>query len=294
MAPPPSSQGVSMAFIEHFVQQNRPALEGLSTTEVCDRIVKPLTEASASSYADFFVDAQRSHGESPVGDAPRATVDELHASVGKATVFVSHAWGYQFLELVECLRNWWVERGSQPDVFFWLDVFVNNQHGASERPFEWWQNAFRTQVREIGHTVVVLSPWNGPKYVQRAWCLFELYTTVSSGVKYDIVLPPKQKAGLVEYLKDSYSTSTGGVLSQVCNIDIEKASAFLKSDLERILDIVSKEVGFQKLNRLIHTELQRWIVCVGREALASMTDDERVRCGLDLNVGDVLFELGRH
>jgi hypothetical protein len=51
-------------------------------------------------------------------------------------------------------------------------------------------------------------------------------------------------------------------------------------------------VGFHKLNRLIHTELQRWIVCVGREALASMTDDERVRCGLDLNVGEVLFEIG--
>ena len=70
-----------------FVDEiGRPTLEGLTTTQVCNSFVKPRTLEHKLSYCDYL------------------KVNDL-AIVEKATVFVSHAWGYLFLELYDTLAN---------------------------------------------------------------------------------------------------------------------------------------------------------------------------------------------
>lgn len=78
-------------------------------------------------------------------------------------MFTSHAWTNNFLELTDALKD-----HCDKDAIVWLDIFSHNQHenkSQSTRPFE-------TAVKEIGHTVMVLSPWNDPIPLKRAWCLY--------------------------------------------------------------------------------------------------------------------------
>jgi len=59
----------------------------------------------------------------------------LHINVrrsGRATWFLSWAWGYKFSTVSEALKRWWarherVSRDSSGDVYIWWCVMVNNQ-----------------------------------------------------------------------------------------------------------------------------------------------------------------------
>ena len=51
------------------------------------------------------------------------------------------------------------------------DIFVGSQHKAPQLPQEWWKDAFRRAVADIGCTVLVLQPWHAPVPLTRSWCL---------------------------------------------------------------------------------------------------------------------------
>ena len=55
----------------------------------------------------------------------------------------------------------------------WLcsDIFVGRQHETKDLPLSWWSDEFQRAVAEIGHTVLVLKPWNKPVPLNRSWCL---------------------------------------------------------------------------------------------------------------------------
>ena len=55
--------------------------------------------------------------------------------------------------------------------FVWLDVLCVNQHATQHLTPEWWSSIFRDAIRAIGWTVTVLSPWDDPLPLTRAWCL---------------------------------------------------------------------------------------------------------------------------
>jgi hypothetical protein len=260
-------------------------LDSSMTGDINEKLVIPLTRKIQCSYYDF-VKAKY------YGTEKDFRFNNRHS--GKATVFVSHAWKYKFVDLIAALEGWLKDKPAEEidSTYFWIDLFMNNQHGASTRPFEWWETTFRESIEAIGLTLIVFSPWQCPLYVERAWCLFEFYTTVSAGVRHEIILPPTQKAELINYLKYDYDLSKG-LFGEISQINIENASAFLKSDLERILTIVKQSVGFAKLNTLIFNELRRWVVKVGEETLAGMTEEELYRSSLQINLAGVLSDIGR-
>lgn len=51
------------------------------------------------------------------------------------------------------------------------DLFVVGQHEAAVLPAKWWSDTFQQAVAGIGHTVLVLQPWNAPLPLTRSWCL---------------------------------------------------------------------------------------------------------------------------
>ena len=83
-------RGVKVSHLLQFIEDNggRGAFEGLTTSEVCERILKPLTRASGLSYCEL---KQLEQGPS-------------NNAVGDARWFISHAWGYLFQEVL-CQQN---------------------------------------------------------------------------------------------------------------------------------------------------------------------------------------------
>lgn len=99
-----------------------------------------------------------------------------HPAVGIPTIFISHAWKYQFLDVVNAITTYFDHktslRGSvqsvtvgtrgedDEDVIVWFDLFSNNQHKAIELEFDYWATTFRSAIQSFGSTVMVFSPWN--------------------------------------------------------------------------------------------------------------------------------------
>lgn len=121
-----------------------------TTTDVCNNFLKPCTEAKGQSYVEYLTEKK-----SP--------------DVGRATVFISNAWKYNFLDVVDALQHHF---SREPDVYIWFDLFSNNQHKAPNLPFEWWSDTFKNAIGKLGRVVMVLSPWNNPIPFTRAWCLW--------------------------------------------------------------------------------------------------------------------------
>ena len=108
---------------------------------------------------------------------------ERHAHIGQATAFVSHAWGHQFLDVIAALEDY---DSRQPvPTFFWFDIFSNNQHKTAARDFSWWQTVFRDNIGKLKKTLLVLE-WDNPKPLTRAWCLWEMVSTVNTGSDFQV------------------------------------------------------------------------------------------------------------
>ena len=134
--------GVKLSYIKEFYDAcgGKSKLEGLTTTQVNELFQMPMTATSKSSLCEYLKKTN-------------------HPAVGLATVFISHAWLYKFLDVVDALEYHFRDN---PDVIVWFDLFSNNQHRACELEFDWWHTTFKSAIQDFGHTVIVFAPWNNP------------------------------------------------------------------------------------------------------------------------------------
>ena len=117
-----STLGVSAAFLRDFLARTNPSH---NTQDVCDAIVKPETAARKCAFVDLLAGKCGADGK---------------PFVGKATVFVSHAWAYPFRVPCEVMLD---EAKDKPEAYYWFDLFVNNQHDTTAKPHDWWSTTFK-------------------------------------------------------------------------------------------------------------------------------------------------------
>jgi len=125
--------GVRLSFVKEFFDfcGGRDKLEGLTTTNVNDQFVKPATASSQLSFCEHLKGQE-------------------HEAVAVAQVFISHAWKYLFLDVVDALIFYFRD---QPEIIIWFDLFSNNQHEAVNLDFHWWCSTFKSAIEDFGHTV---------------------------------------------------------------------------------------------------------------------------------------------
>jgi tetratricopeptide (TPR) repeat protein len=248
--------GVKLSVFDDFIQQcgGVEALRGKTTTQVCDH-VKLKTLAIKDSYCNMLA-------------------AENYATVAKATVFISHAWGSVFLEVVDALRNHFCD---EPDVVVWFDLFSNSQHDTMTKPFEWWSGTFKSAIEELGRVVMVMAPWNQPLPLTRAWCLFELYciaarsSSVTPG-KFEVAMSGSEK---IRFL-DAILTNTLIELGTIFRIDCETSTCFKEDDRISIFAAVQASVGFASINKMVLEQLRKWIVHSVQEHLRTMPDEDQI------------------
>ena len=100
-----SGVGISWTGLQTFCKQYKDQLQGKTTLQVRDEVIKISTVARKISYAEL---------EPDIFEA--------------ANIFVSHAWSYLFLEeLVESIETW-ITQQEHPvgGWYLWLDIFVVN------------------------------------------------------------------------------------------------------------------------------------------------------------------------
>jgi tetratricopeptide (TPR) repeat protein len=215
------------------------ALEGLTTTEVCERFIKPVTESSQSSYCDFLREVK-------------------HEAVNEATVFISHAWKYKFLDVADSLAHHFRQT---LEVVVWFDLFSNNQHKAIDLDFSYWATTFQSAIQSFGHTVMVLAPWDHPIPLTRAWCLWELYCTAQTQSKFEVAMIGSAH---MHFIDDVLEDSAGSINRMLSQIDVKNSECFKPEDRDRIFEAIKTSVGFSELNRMVFEKLRDWVIVAMR------------------------------
>ncbi|CAM9340444.1 unnamed protein product, partial [Ectocarpus fasciculatus] len=262
--------GLSLQAVQAFIERcgGQAALEGLTTTEVCADALMPLTRAAQSSYCELL----------RVTGAP---------GVGKPVAFISHAWKYKFMDVVLALKTHFQGNADPSSVIIWFDLFTNNQHGAPNLDFTWWSTTFKSAIEEIGQTVVVLTPWSNPIPFTRAWCLYEVYCTVSTGSAFDVAMTPTEQTAFVMAAQHDVNE----LKALVTTIDVQKSEAFNPLDLKNIFDVVSETCGFDKINEIVMERIRIWVVHAMRSA-AEDAEDERTRASVLYTLGLLYDQMG--
>eukprot|EP01045_Picozoa_sp_COSAG04_P022049 COSAG04_NODE_2438_length_4122_cov_20.274422_2_plen_607_part_01 len=179
--------------------------------------------------------------------------------VGKPTHFLSHAWKYEIRNLAAALRSFveGLPEGSPP-AFFWFDCFSLDQHAQSSQGSEWWRTTFMQAIGSMGHTVMMLSPWDDPIPLTRAWCLWELHCTVATGATFSVCLGPAEQAA---FEKTILSSGFNQILEAFARIDVANAEAGNPHDKAMIMEQAEAGAGgLEGLNATAVGTLRRWFV----------------------------------
>ena len=202
--------------------------------------------------------------------------------VGAPTLFLSHAWLYRFAEVVAALRAFVdaLPRGAPPQ-FVWFDCFSIDEHATQALPQDWWATTFGEAIARIGHTVMVLAPWDAPTPLPRAWCLWELHCPARApGARFSVALGPAQRRAFEEALL----ADDMALLDAFARIDVRRAQAGDPRDRAMILGVVEAAAARRRSMRW------RWGSCAaGRWARRGAGGAAGGDAGGEAQVGNLLI-----
>eukprot|EP01046_Picozoa_sp_COSAG06_P002695 COSAG06_NODE_98_length_24155_cov_29.681784_2_plen_1250_part_00 len=286
--------------------------EDMSTSDLCKTLIQPATmpagwtcepelicrddagnDVSANGwYKHCYVETatgERHENRPPKGThsmCERLGSDPATSHlIGKPTHFFSHAWLQKFLNNVTALRSFVESRpAGSSEVFFWYDCFAIDQHECQypdpEKPrksSKWWSETFLGAIGSIGGTVMMLSPWDGPTPLTRAWCLWELYCTIKTGSEFSACLGPAEQAAFEAALFSSDGLGPEKVLAAFAAIDVSEAEAGSPADRSMILDAAQQvDGGLRGLDNVAVAEMRKWFLSELKRLTAS-----RVAVGAD-------------
>lgn len=265
-------KGVTAAYLLYLLEKLKP---DSTTRELATEVVLPVTKGKCS-----LVDVL----------APQF--------VGIATVFVSHS--YQTLAH-DSFKTMLAFEGEHPGSVFWYDPFcLHHENSKAVVDTAVLEAAFTAQVRGIGQTLIIGTPWSNPHFLSRAWCLFELLTSVDLGVPLHVRIPPSQQALFLDTMRGDLNRSSleGSVHAALARIDSRRAQAREQRDLEFIRRRVESTVGFHGLNSLALKEMRRfWIDSVmaeERKMREMPSVDTLALARLQCNQSKLLLDLGHN
>jgi len=232
------NRGISLGFLLALTESFK--LHDMDTATVVREFITPVTSATTEN-------------SQPTRFSELPCFQEYF---GKADTFISHCWKGKWGDLVSaCLDG-----GHPLSRIVWIDIFAVTQHPQLEA-LQDDLAALQSVIEgvEYGTTLV----WN-PKVqidnesnpVLRAWCLFEIHTTVVKDQALVIKMGGRDadsdtKSGIGFRFTTESNEDT--VTKLVFSTDIRNAKASYPEDLERIQNMIKEQGGFDELNTRVRT-----------------------------------------
>ena len=238
--------GIRLSYLDEFIAKcgGRNSILGLSTTEVMEVSIKSATYESKLAFCEFLV--AEGHGN----------------SVGKSEWFLSHAWNYIFLDVVDAVKEFFSKQQTDHDPCIWFDIFSVSQHKAASRPFEWWNSAFLNAVGSIGKVLMVMQPFENAASgtsawitLNRVWCVFEIYACETTLSQFHVTMTKDMASKFLE----SVQNCDMNLFLSLVSIDCEKSIAFKPEDKEQVFEVIRRSVGFPLLNSIVLRVIERWL-----------------------------------
>ena len=243
---------------------------------------KTTAEVSRMVQQDFVQCSQRSLCE--------VLKEQHHPAVGTATVFVSHAWEYQFLETINALVQYFI---NEPDVVVWFDIFSFYRHANLNLDLDWWGSSFKFAIRDLGRTVVVFTRWGDLTLLQRCWCMYEVYCTIVSNSRFDIAMTESSRHA---FLQEMIADAAGATHTLSAAIDVAKSLSFEPADRDSILEVLRREVGVNQVNSMVFKCVVQWAVSqleAEKSVALTYTDGLGRSSGISHGLASLYCSLGR-
>ena len=187
-------------------------------------------------------------------------------NIGPATLMLSYTWQYPIGDIVDTLvSHCELNHLDEKRTYVWICCLCNNQHRVYEKrkkgidvPFKEFHKTFRDNVVNIGHIIAMMSPWKKPTYLERIWCIFELYTAHApdNNCKVTIVMPPREETDMMNAIGDTINE----LFKVLAATRIENAEASVEDDRLKILKLVEDNVGFFELNQAVNGMIRKWVM----------------------------------
>ena len=190
---------------------------------------------------------------------------DLEKMASPATHFLSWCWSYNLSMYTESWQLWLREnrkRGMRSgSIFVWQCFFCNNQYRIEEN-----RNAindslgaiFRTRLLKIRKMVVLLDKFMAPQYLSRVWCVYEMYTALtSSEVSIDFMLPPQQAFEIQDMIRDlGYKQ----IEESFERVNSESATASRLEDENKVKhEIRQSPGGFAAVDSKVVEKMKEWV-----------------------------------
>ncbi|GFH47150.1 hypothetical protein CTEN210_03625 [Chaetoceros tenuissimus] len=230
------SRGIRLSYLlNEFVEEcgGREALTLLTTKEVCDSFVKPSTKQQQCSYCDLI--------------SEKSSSTEMDA-IGDAAVFISHAWKYKFLDVIDALENHFKY---EPDKMIWMDLFSYNQHTFPSCSKEWFATTLKDAIGQFGHTVMVMAPGKNIYPYERTWCAYEAYCASEAGAKFEIAMSQEEHTTFMDQCKKNPSNILTTFFDK---ITAESSRTSKVEDRVRIHAVIQESIGFPQVNSALMTQ----------------------------------------
>ncbi|GFH57823.1 hypothetical protein CTEN210_14299 [Chaetoceros tenuissimus] len=243
--------GIKLSYLlNQFVKDcgERRALRKRTTANVCKKYIKPKTKRYGLSYCDMILEKAKSDCK-------------LDGVVGTATVFISHAWQENFLDVLEALGDQFKD---EPNKIVWFDIFSYNQQDTVNLSNEWYASTFMDAIKEIGNTVLIMPSWNACIPLQRAWCYYELYCTAISKAKFEVAMSNLEKRSFIEKCKNDPKEV---IIEMLCMVNTADSKASKPEEEELIHEFMGDKVGFVKADSTVFGTLRDWVLEVGLEEM---------------------------
>eukprot|EP00964_Phaeocystis_antarctica_P040705 scaffold23278_cov59-Phaeocystis_antarctica.AAC.2 len=205
--------------------------------------------------------------------------------VGEATVFVSWFLNTPIATLLDALANFLEEKElREEDTFFWVCDYVIRQTDVDPD-----LALLGECVSAVGHTVLLMEPWDAPAPLKRAYCIKEVYYTQASGAHFDVGMSSAQQAAFEKALVDDFDS----IKMSLSKVDVRTATCRNAEDTKAILGELEQGVGFVACNSQVIGLLREALVAQARAALGRLPAAERGTSGLTNNLGGLLKEMGK-
>eukprot|EP01036_Dinobryon_divergens_P025933 gene25933-34532_t len=250
----PMSEGISIVAVRVFYENYvKDTMNDCTTADILS-LVKGITKADGSTGAGGLSYCQLLRRQTVATSTASAPSSD---EVGAATVFISHAWKYNFYEFLLALE---AKFKDQPWARLWIDIFCHNQH--DELTSDEWITKFEQHIVRINKTVMIVFPWHNPIPFTRAWCLLEVFYNKKNDVSFEVYLDDEQRRQFLDLVRQD----PGQAMLIFSRISTRQSTCWVLNDQLRIHSLIESSVGFDAVDKLVHEAIARALPADGSNA----------------------------
>jgi len=221
-------------------------------------MVKPETRRYKKTYFEHINQVyQKAVMDAPNDEEREKAQNEYKRNVGPVNIFVSHAWKFGFIDVVNAVEGWqkeWEAREKKYDhapFLYFFDYFAVNQHNpAADLP------GLEKVILESKLMLCMMNPYNDPFTLGRSWCTLEMGVCEFSRTRLEIAFTQNEGAKFEkQFANDDYRK----IRKEFAKFDTETAQAWSQDDDNMIKDRIRTELGgYLRINEMCKQAISRW------------------------------------